>query len=91
VQLQVDKTSLYYLLIYLFIYLVLFEGKPTIPDPGVYWRIIEKHRVSGMYSSPTALRSLRKEDPNGLWIKKSDISSLHSLSMAGERCDVPTY
>jgi len=70
---------------------VLFEGKPTIPDPGVYWRIIEKHRVSGMYSSPTALRSLRKEDPNGLWIKKSDISSLHSLSMAGERCDVPTY
>jgi acyl-coenzyme A synthetase/AMP-(fatty) acid ligase len=78
-------------IIYLFIYLVLFEGKPTIPDPGVYWRIIEKHRVSGMYSSPTALRSLRKEDPNGLWIKKSDISSLHSLSMAGERCDVPTY
>ena len=74
-----------------YIFLVLFEGKPTIPNAGEYWRIVEKYRVNGMYSSPTALRSLRREDPNGDWIKKFDISSLHSLSMAGERCDVPTY
>jgi propionyl-CoA synthetase len=70
---------------------VLFEGKPTLPDPGVYWRIIEKHRVVGMYTSPTGLRALRKEDPDGAWIKKSDTSSLKGVSMAGERCDVPTY
>jgi propionyl-CoA synthetase len=44
-----------------------------------------------MYSSPTALRAIRREDPSGLHIKKYDTSSLHNLSMAGERCDVPTY
>lgn len=71
--------------------LVLFEGKPTLPDPGILWRIVEKHKVNGMYTSPTVLRALRKEDPNGELIKKSNTSSLHSVSMAGERCDVPTY
>jgi len=69
----------------------LYEGKPTIPDPGVYWRLIEKHKVRGMYTSPTALRALRKEDADGEWIKKSDTSSLQGVSMAGERCDIPTY
>jgi propionyl-CoA synthetase len=54
----------------------LFEGKPTIPDPGVYWRIIEKHKVVGMYTSPTGLRALRREDPDGEWIKKSNTKTL---------------
>ena len=70
---------------------ILFEGKPTIPNPGIYWRIVEKHRVKGFYTSPTALRALRREDPDGEWMKKSNTSSLTSVSMAGERCDVPTY
>lgn len=70
---------------------ILFEGKPTLPDPGVYWRIVEKHQVVGMYTSPTGLRALRKEDPDGQWIKKSNTKSLKGVSMAGERCDVPTY
>ncbi len=47
---------------------VLFEGKPVgTPDPGVYWNIIEKHKVKGMYTAPTALRVLRKEDLDGKW------------------------
>lgn len=50
----------------------MYEGKPTIPDPGVLWRIVEKHKVNGMYTSPTALRALRKEDEDGEWIKKSN-------------------
>lgn len=74
-----------------YICIVLFEGKPTLPDPGVLWRIVEKYKVCGMYTSPTSLRALRKEDPNGEFIKKSNTSSLHSVSLAGERCDVPTY
>jgi len=47
--------------------------------------------VIGFYTAPTALRAMRKEDPNGDWIRKSNISSLKSISMAGERCDIPTY
>ncbi|KAL4481347.1 hypothetical protein ABPG72_010500 [Tetrahymena utriculariae] len=71
---------------------VLYEGKPTgTPDPGQFWRIIEKYRVKGLYTAPTALRAIRKDDLNGDWIKKFDISSLQAISMAGERCDVPTY
>ncbi len=47
---------------------VLFEGKPVgTPDPGVYWRIVQKHKVKGMYTAPTALRVLRKEDLDGKW------------------------
>ncbi|CAD8200316.1 unnamed protein product [Paramecium pentaurelia] len=72
--------------------IVLYEGKPVqTPDPGAIWRIIEKHKVVGFYTAPTALRAMRKEDPNGDWIRKSNISSLKSISMAGERCDIPTY
>jgi propionyl-CoA synthetase len=71
---------------------VLYEGKPSgTPDPGQFWRIIEKYRVKGLYTAPTALRAIRKDDLNGDWIKKFDISSLTNVSMAGERCDVPTY
>lgn len=42
---------------------LLYEGKPTTPDAGVIWRLSEKHNVRGLYSAPTALRTLRKEDP----------------------------
>lgn len=71
---------------------VLYEGKPTgTPDPGAYWRIIEKYKVRGFYTAPTALRALRREDLNGEWIRKYDTKSLKSISFAGERCDIPTF
>jgi propionyl-CoA synthetase len=56
---------------------VVYEGKPTgTPDPGQYWRIVEKHKVNGFYTSPTGLRALRREDPHGEWMKKYNTSSL---------------
>ena len=70
---------------------VLYEGKPTTPNPGALWAIIEKYKVKGLYTSPTGLRAIRKEDNYGEWVKKYDISTLESVSMAGERCDIPTY
>ncbi|KAL4471394.1 hypothetical protein ABPG74_008287 [Tetrahymena malaccensis] len=71
---------------------VLYEGKPTgTPDPGCFWRLIEKYKVKGLYTAPTALRAIRRDDLNGDWIRKFDTSSLQNVSMAGERCDVPTY
>lgn len=72
--------------------MVLYEGKPVgTPNPGAIWSIIEKHQVNGFYTAPTALRAMRKEDPNGEWIRKHKISTLHNICMAGERCDIPTY
>lgn len=62
---------------------VLYEGKPTLPNPGAMWAIIERHRVNGVYTSPTALRAIRKEDNNGDWVKKYDTSSLRGVSVAG--------
>ena len=53
--------------------------------------MIEKHKVKGFYTAPTALRVLRRDDLDGEWIRKYNISSLTNVSMAGERCDVPTY
>jgi len=71
---------------------VLYEGKPTgTPDPGAFWRIIEKHKVAGFYTAPTALRALRREDLEGDWIRKYDTKSLRTISFAGERCDIPTF
>jgi propionyl-CoA synthetase len=62
---------------------VLYEGKPNVPNPGILWQIVDKYRVKGLYTSPTALRAIRREDNNGDWIKKYDLSSLNALSMAG--------
>lgn len=56
---------------------VLYEGKPTgSPDPGAFWRIIQQYKVKGMYTAPTAMRAIRKEDSNGEYIKLYDVSSL---------------
>ncbi len=54
-----------------------------LPDPGVLWKIVEQYRVKGLYTSPTGLRAIRKEDHDGSWVSKYDISSLTSLSLAG--------
>lgn len=71
---------------------VLYEGKPVgTPDAGVFGRIIEEHKVTTMFTAPTALRAVRKADPNGAMIASHDLSSLRSLFVAGERLDPETY
>lgn len=71
---------------------ILFEGKPIkTPDAGVFWRIIEEYKVNTLFTAPTAFRAIRKEDFEGEFLKKHDISSLRALFLAGERCDPATY
>jgi len=67
---------------------VLYEGLPTRPDPGIWWKIVEKHRVTVMFSSPTAIRVLKKQDP--AYLHQCDLSSLRHLFLAGEPLDEPT-
>ena len=70
---------------------VIFEGKPIkTPDASTFWRVIADHKVSVMFTAPTAIRAIKKEDPNGEWIKKHNLSSLKTQFFAGERCDVAT-
>jgi propionyl-CoA synthetase len=70
---------------------ILYEGKPVgTPDAGAFWRVIEQHGVSCLFTAPTAFRAIRREDPNGEQLKKYDISSLNALFLAGERCDPDT-
>ncbi|MBI4604235.1 MAG: propionate--CoA ligase [Planctomycetes bacterium] len=67
---------------------ILYEGLPVRPDPGIWWRIVEEHGVTTMFSSPTAIRVLKKEDPRHL--REHDVSSLRYLFLAGEPLDEPT-
>jgi propionyl-CoA synthetase len=70
---------------------VLYEGKPVgTPDPGAFWRVVQEHRVSVLFTAPTALRAIRKEDPQGLLLKDYDLRGLKALFLAGERCDPDT-
>lgn len=70
---------------------ILFEGKPIgTPDAGTFWRVIEEHKVAIMFTAPTAIRAIKKEDPDGNFVKKYDLSSLRTQFLAGERCDVAT-
>ncbi len=70
---------------------IIFEGKPVgTPDPGTFWRIIDDYKVSTLFTAPTAFRAIKKEDPNGEYIGKYDISSLRALFLAGERTDPAT-
>jgi propionyl-CoA synthetase len=68
---------------------VMYEGLPIRPDAGIWWKIVEDHRVNVMFSSPTAARVLKKQDPAHL--KKHDLSSLRQLFLAGEPLDEPTH
>ncbi len=71
---------------------VLFEGKPVrTPDAGTFWRLVEQHNVNVVYTAPTAIRAIKKEDPDGLLAKKYDLRSLRQLFLAGERCDPATF
>jgi len=70
---------------------VLFEGKPVgTPDAGTFWRIISEHKVKSLFTAPTAFRAIKKEDPNGEFFKKYNLSSFESLFLAGERADPDT-
>jgi propionyl-CoA synthetase len=67
---------------------IMFEGTPLKPDAGIWWHLVEKYRVSTMFSSPTAIRVLKKQDPK--FIEERDLSSLESFFLAGEPLDEPT-
>jgi propionyl-CoA synthetase len=70
---------------------VLYEGKPIgTPDAGAFWRVVEDYRVAAFFTAPTALRAVRKEDPQAKLLKSYDISSLRTLFLAGERADPDT-
>jgi len=67
---------------------VMYEGLPIRPDAGIWWQLVEKYRVSVMFSAPTAVRVLKKYDST--FIKSADLSSLKALFLAGEPLDEPT-
>jgi propionyl-CoA synthetase len=68
---------------------ILYEGVPIRPDAGVWWKIVQDYKVSVMFSAPTAIRVLKKQDP--AYLKKYDLSSLKHLFLAGEPLDEPTH
>ena len=67
---------------------IMYEGLPIRPDPGIWWKIVADHKVKTMFSSPTAIRVLKKQDP--AYMKKHDLSTLQYLFLAGEPLDEPT-
>ncbi len=70
---------------------ILYEGKPVgTPDAGAYWRVIEQHKVSVLFTAPTAFRAIKKEDPKAELIGKYDLSGFRTLFLAGERADPDT-
>jgi len=70
---------------------VMYEGKPIgTPDAGAFWRVIAEHGVSVMFTAPTAFRAIKKEDPNGEYMGKYNLSRFRILFLAGERCDADT-
>jgi propionyl-CoA synthetase len=70
---------------------VIYEGKPVgTPDPGAFWRVISEYNVKVMFTAPTAFRAIKKEDPQGEYLAKYDLSCLQALFLAGERCDPHT-
>lgn len=70
---------------------VIFEGKPIkTPDASTFWRVISEHKVAVMFTAPTAIRAIKKEDPEGEFIKKYDMKGLRTQFLAGERCDIST-
>src|ERR1700726_2602673 len=70
---------------------ILYEGKPVgTPDAGAFWRVISEHGAVALFTAPTAFRVIKKEDPEGKFIAKTDLSKFRTLFLAGERADPPT-
>jgi propionyl-CoA synthetase len=67
---------------------ILYEGLPIRPDAGIWWQLVERFKVTSMFSAPTAVRVLKKHDP--AFLKQYDLSSLRALFLAGEPLDEPT-
>ena len=74
---------------------ILYEGKPVgTPDAGVFWRIINEYNVKAIFTAPTALRAIKREDEEGIYVRggginsgKKGIKGLHSIFLAGERSE----
>ncbi len=70
---------------------ILYEGKPVgTPDPGAFWRVLSQYDVSALFTAPTAFRAIKKEDPQGRFLQKYDLSNFRTLFLAGERTDPDT-
>jgi len=70
---------------------VLFEGKPVgTPDPGTFWRTIARHNVKAFFTAPTAIRAVRKEDPDARFLKEIGTGQCRAMFLAGERADPAT-
>ena len=70
---------------------LLFEGKPVgTPDAGTFWRVIAEHDVKVLFTAPTAIRAIRREDPEGKFVKQHNLAGLRALFLAGERTDPET-
>jgi len=70
---------------------IMYEGKPVgTPDAGAFWNVISQHKAVAFFTAPTAFRAIKKEDPNGEFIRKHDLSKFRTLFLAGERADPPT-
>ena len=71
---------------------VIYEGKPVgTPDSGAFWRVVAEHGVRTLFTAPTAIRAIKREDPGGERVRQHDLSSLRYLFLAGERLDPDTY
>lgn len=70
---------------------LIFEGKPIgTPDAGTFWRVVSEHRVRALFTAPTAFRAIRREDPDGDFVAKYDLTGFRTLFLAGERADAET-
>jgi propionyl-CoA synthetase len=70
---------------------VVYEGKPVgTPDAAAFWRVMAEHRVRSFFTAPTALRAIKREDPEGLLVRHHDLSNLRAIYLAGERADPDT-
>src|SRR5579872_288742 len=70
---------------------IMYEGKPVgTPDAGAFWRVISEHKAVAFFTAPTAFRAIRKEDPDGKFIRQYDLTKFRTLFLAGERADPPT-
>ncbi|WP_282026618.1 AMP-binding protein [Limimaricola cinnabarinus] len=70
---------------------LIYEGKPVgTPDAGAFWRVIARNKVRTLFTAPTALRAIKREDPEGRMARDHDLSNLRAIYLAGERADPDT-